>query len=91
VPDCENVDELIEARWWGEERPDRAALGEDEDAALRRSSVALRRASRASSSVVWEDTFCFLIPQLILRDTEGFYRSTFRRQQHRDLQGSCRF
>jgi hypothetical protein len=43
----------------GEERPFRE--GEVlEDAALRRSSVALRRASRASSSEVWEETFCFL-------------------------------
>jgi hypothetical protein len=30
-------------------------------AALRRSSVAFRRASRASSSEVWEWTFCFLV------------------------------
>jgi hypothetical protein len=43
----------------GEERPFRE--GEVlEEAALRRSSVALRRASRASSSEVWEETFCFL-------------------------------
>lgn len=62
---CENVDELIEARWWGEERPDRAAEGEDEEAALRRSSVALSLASRASSSEVWEETLCFLFPMMI--------------------------
>ena len=49
----------------GEERPFRE--GEVlEEAALRRSSVALRRASRASSSEVWEETFCFLGSQRLV-------------------------
>jgi hypothetical protein len=47
-----------------EERPEGLPFGDGdvraEAAALRRSSVAFRRASRASSSEVWEDTFCFL-------------------------------
>ena len=44
----------------GEERPERTLGGERDAAALSRSSVALRRASRASSSEVWEDTLSFL-------------------------------
>ena len=86
------MEELIEARWWGEERPDRAAAGEDEEAALRRSSVAFRRASKASSSEVWEETLCFLFPLLTLREKgDCFWEGTFRIQQHRGLPESCRF
>jgi len=47
----------------GEDLPEGFPFGEGEEradaAALRRSSVAFSRASRASSSEVWDDTFCF--------------------------------
>jgi hypothetical protein len=57
-----NVSEANGARCRGLDRPDEVEVLSVEEAprALRRSSVAFRRASRASSSVVWVFTARFL-------------------------------
>ena len=64
-------------------------------AALKRSSVARRRASRASSSEVWDETFCFLKELVMNVGRRGKSwvcgARTSRRQQRQGLQGSYRF
>jgi hypothetical protein len=90
-------------RWCGLERPE----GEERPglefatafwlaAAFKRSSVARRRASRASSSEVWEETFCFLGMGVSVLGWEiaGAWGSgvcTSQKQQRRGLRESCRF
>lgn len=58
--------------------------------ALRRSSVARSRASRASSSEVWEET-AFFLAVLAVERGEGNRGNTSLRQQRRGLQPNCRF
>jgi len=55
------VSEASGVRWWGLDRPDEGLSPGRGEAprAFRRSSVAFRRASRASSSEVWVDTAFF--------------------------------
>ena len=83
-------------RGFGLDRPGEGDLLDA--AALRRSSVALRRASRASSSEVWEETAFFLCgtdPGLALQGINEGLRveenHTFRKQQHLNLRCCCRF